>query len=355
MVKTGKRIFSWHHWCGLIVGVFLLIMSISGAILVFSDEIEATYESPWKEVASPAGGLGYDASFETVRSHHQGWEIRIYGQPAPGEAIVYDLRKGAAMKKVFAHPATGTIIHETENVQRQLHRQLLTLHYTLFSGTPGKIIVFVIGILFFITLVTGMYLYRKAILKVLSFKVHINRKTDRSFYSSLHRVVGVWALIFNLLIVVTGLFISGNIIFTALKKTPVKKPEINAAPVSVDKLKARLRREHPDFTVHLVRVAAGSNTVQFSGAFTDDPFYYGKYYSRFFFDGTSGELQKKEWMRNLGAFKRWQSMTGPLHFGNYGGLPVKILYCVFGLMPGVLSISGFLIWRSRKPKEKKRR
>ena len=36
MVKRGKIIFSWHHWCGLIVGIFLLIMSISGATLVFT-------------------------------------------------------------------------------------------------------------------------------------------------------------------------------------------------------------------------------------------------------------------------------------------------------------------------------
>jgi uncharacterized iron-regulated membrane protein len=52
-LKKGKRIFSWHHWCGLIVGIFLLVMSISGSLLVFSDEIEGAYESNWTAVNNP--------------------------------------------------------------------------------------------------------------------------------------------------------------------------------------------------------------------------------------------------------------------------------------------------------------
>jgi uncharacterized iron-regulated membrane protein len=321
-------------------------MSISGALLVFSDEIKTAYESNWIEVNNPTGAFSYDASFFNIQKLYPGWEIRLYEQPHINEALVYDLRKGTAMKKIFVHPVNGSILHISDKVQNQLHRHLLTLHYTLFAGTAGKITVFFIGILFLVSLVTGIYIYRKAIAKVLLFRIRIYRKTGRSFSSSLHRIIGVWTLLFNLLIVITGLFISGNIAFTALKKTPAKANSTGITS-SIDKIKNEINHQYPSFKIHLLRVSANSNTVQLSGNFEDDPVYYGKYYSRFYFDGVSGQFQKKEWLREQGAFKKWQSMVTPLHFGNYGGLLLKFLYCLFGLMPGLLSITGFIIWRKR--------
>jgi hypothetical protein len=45
---------------------------------------------------------------------------------------------------------------------------------------------------------------------------------------------------------------------------------------------------------------------------------------------------------------RLDAMVAPLHFGNYGGLPVKLAYAVLGLTPGLLSVSGFVLWRLRR-------
>ena len=347
-MKKGKRIFSWHHWCGLIVGIFLLVMSISGSLLVFSDEIEVAYESNWIAVNNPSGSFFYDTSFSHIQKLYPGWEIRLYEQPGINEALVYDLRKGTAMKKIFVHPVDGSILHVSDKVQNQLHRILLSLHYTLFAGTAGKVIVFFIGILFLVSLITGIYIYRKAIIRVIFFRVRINKKSGRSLSSSLHRVIGVWTLIFNLLIVITGLFISSNIALAALKKVTPAKSNTAGITTSIDKIKNEINRQYPSFKIHLIRVSPNSNTVQLSGNFEDDPFYYGKYYNRFYFDGTNGQFQKKEWLREQGVFKKWQSMITPLHFGNYGGLFLKLLYCLFGLMPGLLSITGFIIWKKRK-------
>jgi uncharacterized iron-regulated membrane protein len=347
LLKKGKRIFSWHHWCGLIVGIFLLVMSISGSLLVFSDEIEGAYESNWTTVNNPSGAFSYDASFSNIQKLYPGWEIRLYEQPHINEALVYDLRKGTALKKIFVHPVNGSILHVSDKVQNQLHRWLLSLHYTLFAGTAGKITVFFIGILFLVSLITGIYIYRKAIVKVIFFRVRINKKSRRSLSSSLHRIIGVWTLVFNLLIVITGLFISGNITLAALKKATPAKANATGITGSIDKIKNEINQQYPSFKIHLLRVSANSNIVQLSGNFEDDPAYYGEYYSRFYFDGTNGQFQKKEWLREQGAFKKWQSMVAPLHFGNFGGLFLKFLYCLFGLMPGLLSITGFIIWRKR--------
>jgi uncharacterized iron-regulated membrane protein len=48
----------------------------------------------------------------------------------------------------------------------------------------------------------------------------------------------------------------------------------------------------------------------------------------------------------------------PLHAGQYGGMLVKILYCLGGLTPAMLTITGSLLYLRRiylaKPKRKKR-
>ena len=38
----------------------------------------------------------------------------------------------------------------------------------------------------------------------------------------------------------------------------------------------------------------------------------------------------------------------PLHFGTFGALPVKILWCLGDLAPGILAITGYILWWKRK-------
>lgn len=348
-IRKSKLFFSWHHWCGLVVGIFLLIVSISGTTLVFTREIEEIYEKPWVQIDNSDGLYFYDSSFFTVQKLYPGWEIRISGEPEANKAIVYDLRRNGKIIKVFAHPHSGAILHISDGVQNQLQQKILRLHQTLFLGTTGKVIVVLIGILFFISLITGIYIYRKYLIKVVLFKVRLKSK---NYYSSLHRILGVWSLLFNLLIVVTGLFISVNIILTRFNKVASKVKEINPVIFSIDRMKKEIQDDHLNFSIYFIRVPAASGKVQFSGKFKSDPFYYGKYNSRFTYDGITGELESMQSLREQGWWKKWNALIYPLHFANYGGLPLKLLYCFLGLMPGFLSISGFVIWKKKQTGKK---
>lgn len=351
-MNRTRYIYKWHHWCGLIVGVFLLMMSLTGSILVFADEIESVEESNLPQVEAVAGKPSFDASFHQVQALYPGWEIRLYHLPQADKALTYELRKKEQSKKVYVHPVTGRILGVNEDANRSLQRRLLLLHYTWFSGTTGKVLVFFTGVVFLITLITGVIVYRKYFFRVLSFKVKINRKSDRTLYSSLHRIVGVWSLLFNLLMVGSGLWLSGKIALTALE-APAKTAANQQAPAriaSVDAVIEKLAAQYPGYEVHLTRVRANTSAVAVSGRFKDDPSWYGKFYSVFSFDGATAEVQSSTFMRDLPASKKLDKMAGPLHFGNYGGLPLKIVYCLLGLSPALLSITGFLLWRKWRKK-----
>jgi len=355
-MKATKYIFRWHHWCGLLVGLFLLMMSITGSVLVFSDELEMLEERHIPAIQPAEGTPSFDASFQSVQKKYPGWEIRLYHLPKAHETLIYELRQKENAKKVFVHPVLGQIISTDESANQSIQRRLLLLHYTWFAGTTGKIVVFTTGILFLITLITGLIVYRKSLIKVFRFRVRFNRKTRRSFYSSLHRIIGVWSLIFNLLIVASGLWLSGQIVLNALKAPAIAAVRNKEVPPikSIDAVVKKLDKAYPDFEIHLIRIRPGTNTVQVSGRLINDPAAYGKYYSVFAVNGNTFEIEKSSFMKDMPAGERLKKMAGPLHFGNYGGLPLKIVYCLLGFTPAFLSISGFILWRKRRSVRKQK-
>ena len=325
-------------------------MSLSGSLLVFTDEMKFSQEGKWLKVENANGAYTYDASFTNIQKQYPGWEALVYEQPAPNEAIVYLLRKNGKEKKVFAHPVTGEILHVDDGAENQLHRQLLQWHYSFYAGTPGKVTVFLVGWLFLISLVTGFFVYRKSVWKVFTFKIKLNRKSPKAFYSSAHRMVGVWSLAFTTLIVFTGLLISWKVTSKAFKAAPQSKI-VAAGYISVDKANALVENMYPNFESHLIIVSSDYSNIKLLGRYKADPFYYGKYYSSFTVNTSSLQIEKKQVLAEMPLMDKLQSISSPIHFGNYGGMPIKIIYCLLGLTPGILSITGFLLWLKRKRRD----
>ncbi len=344
--------FSVHHWCGLLVGLFLLLMSVTGATLVFTDELNHHDIKPFLAVDNPAGEVHIDASFKNIQQQYPGWELRIYEWPKANEALVYELRKKEDRMRVFVHPVNGAITHVVKDANNSLQRRLLLLHYTLFSGTPGKIIICSVSVVFFLSLLSGLFLYRRSILKVLSFKTKIHSQTARAFFSSLHRVIGVWSLVWNLLIVVTGFSLSYNIVMNAVKPAAKKTVAAKKAEsvASLDSIINRVRASYPELDVHMIRLPANASTVIVRGSMQTDPSFSGEYANTLQYNGQSFMLEKKQWFTSAAFADKWTSAIGPLHFGNYGGILLKLFYALMGLIPGLLSVSGFVIWRYRKRK-----
>ncbi len=67
-------------------------------------------------------------------------------------------------------------------------------------------------------------------------------------------------------------------------------------------------------------------------------------------DGTVQLLANQPWQP---WWARVTIVLQPLHFGDYGGRGVKVLYSLGGLLPALLSLSGFAIWRFRGPAERR--
>jgi uncharacterized iron-regulated membrane protein len=146
-----------------------------------------------------------------------------------GQLTYFELRRSDARLVVFVHPSKANILKVMDQ-KDSLVFWILKLHYSLHSGIIGESLILLIGLLFIFSLITGLIVYRKALVNVLTFRTKFLKKRKRSVASTLHRYVGVWALHFNLLMGLTGTVISYEIVKNSLNApapTAVASPDIN--------------------------------------------------------------------------------------------------------------------------------
>lgn len=336
---------------GLLTGLFLIIMGITGVILVFQHDIE---EVLWKEYTQVEDfeTLEIDRGFESIQQHYPDWDTRLMHFES-NEALIFNLRKPTARLFVFVHPTSGEIIKEL-NELTTFTRWLLKFHYSFQAGPAGRIFVFVFGILFLLSLLTGIYLYRKLIIKTLLFQVKVNSKSKRSLFSSLHRIIGTWALLLNLLLVITGIFLAYKVSSASLQ--PPLIPDTPAVTAPIQKTLDSVKTSQPDFTPTYIRLPLsheGSLTIY--GIYDDDPFYYSEFGNYFQADYRTGTLTSKIKITEADILTKLSNTLIPLHFGQYGGIWSKLLYSLIGLSGPFLSISGFIIWQKGRTTKKRKR
>ncbi|HVI47452.1 MAG TPA: PepSY-associated TM helix domain-containing protein [Chitinophaga sp.] len=344
-----KQLFRIHRIIGLLVGALLLLLSTTGAILVFSEEIDHSLHSNIYHITPGTQPKPLQELMNQARLSLRGNAPYLYFLRLPQEpqepAVIRAEYSSDHKIYIYLNPYTGEVIHQHTG-KGNLNGFLLYLHFTLLSGKTGATIILIGGILLLISVVTGILVYRKAISKVLFFRVKLEWHSRTRRWRNLHRIVGVWALLFNLLIAFTGIMIERKVL-DARKKgdDTIATP---ALAVSYETLLSKARAQIPEFKPVSIRPPKkNGDPVRVLGHAREAAFW-GLYSSSVFFDAHTGNVKKTVDFSQAPFTDKFNACIVPLHFGNYGGIPVKILYSLFALTPGLLSVSGFLIWYRRK-------
>ncbi|MBO9150931.1 PepSY-associated TM helix domain-containing protein [Chitinophaga sp. GCM10012297] len=350
----NQQIFKIHRITGLIAGVFLLLLSFTGSLLVFSDEIDHAVNKGLYEVKPGGDRLPLNELYQKGAAANPGSPYLTFLRlpQAPNESLIMRAEYSAEDKVYnYLDPYTGEVIYRRGN-KNYFTGWLLFLHFTLLSGRNGSIIILCATVLMLISIATGLYVYRKHLGKVLTFRDKIEWKYRQRRWRNLHRVVGVWALLFNLLMVITGITIQLRVVSSRVAKTTAY--EIPQEPIDYDHLLTVARAEIPGITIMGIRPpkTAGGPVLFLGNA--GEPALFGEYSSTVSVQPEDGKVVKKIDFKTAGFSQKLNASVIPLHFGNYGGIPLKILWTLLGLTPGALALSGILIWYRRKFIVKKR-
>lgn len=351
-----KNIFQIHSVAGIIAGVFLLLLSLSGSVLVFSDEIDEAMNSELFHLpvtgAEPQPLEKLYSNAKAYLGHHPFMYFLRLPQK-PGEPVILRAEYGPEHKVyILMNPYTGEVVGTRSN-KGYFTGWLLYLHFTLLAGKSGAMVQLFIGGIFLISLVTGIIIYRKSFGKVLAFKSKLEWSNPRRKWRNLHRIVGVWSVVFNLLIVVTGILMQVKVV-NARKDMSVIQG-YGAHRLAFDDYYKIAKEAMPDLNIlgiRLPKAEGGPVVVMGNQGGTK---FFGEYNSGVQVDAASGKVVKVLDFNNASFSQKFAAAVKPLHFGNYGGIFLKIVYSLFGLMPGILSLSGTVILLRRtllKPKGK---
>lgn len=349
-MRATAVIFKIHSYLGLISGVFILVFSLTGAILLFSDEIDQTIYSDLLKTSDTERKFSFDHAYQLVSASYSDYiPYRISrGIHDKEETIEVGLQKNNFEDRfsVYVDPVTGKMKGKLQNSFTEL---VLKLHYTFFLGKTGELIAAIFSLSLTGSIITGTIVYRKYFWKVLCFKIQINHKNWRTRSSGLHRVLGVWALLFNFIIAFSGFWLLKHT-FDFKTHFSKRKPSERATPLiaSIDTACIYTLKKIPDLTIHYISLprSKGDNLIIYG----DIPGrkIYGKYNNFIEVDPNTGKVLKVSTEDQIGSSEKVDNTLYTLHFGQYGGLTLKIIYAFFSVTTAVISISGYLLWWKRK-------
>jgi uncharacterized iron-regulated membrane protein len=362
-MKLNRQLFRIHSWLGLINGFFLILLGLTGSALVFRKEIDDWANKELLTVQYRQKKLPLDYFYKDIAKRYSAIDGIAWMNPDDDPNKAYNFRLYLNDARITSYdlglitydPFTGKILREGElqNLTPSAIEWIYQYHFSIQVGVPGAAFVALLGICMIISIITGLVIYKKHLIQVLTFRIKINRKSWRTITSDLHRIVGVWALLFNIIIAFTGFWLN---LFAfepkawANEMIPTKPNTL--ARQSLDSLYQEALSQMPDLTPQYVYLPTQANKKFFvRGAVRGEATIWAGNNS-IYFDPQTGNLASINRIAKENLWNRIEATFYSLHIGTYGGLTIKVIYVIIGLTPGFLSITGFLLWLRRRKRHK---
>jgi uncharacterized iron-regulated membrane protein len=363
MMLSNKQIYQYHTWLGLIGGFFILLLSLTGCILIFENEIDSALNSALVNVNPQGTHKNLDDILVNVLREYpqdQLLNLRIYANQSD-RAIRAEILQNQQVKWVYINPYTAQILGE-KNKNEAFIRVVFGLHEKLLMGFAGHLILGLMGFCLLGSVVTGFIYYRKSIFAVFKTGVRFG-KHAQIVNADLHKLLGVSALLFMFVISVTGIFfhiekVEGEVeqVFNTNKGQERKESAIKTKPdfsaISLTKFEQIAQNKCIGFKVEFIRLPEyAGDKLSMRGNRTESIKLLGKYGTTLDMDTKTGEVIKIFHAEQANQEYMLEHIIEELHFGRYGGGLTKTIYFFGGLATMTMTITGFFVWwRNKKYK-----
>jgi uncharacterized iron-regulated membrane protein len=343
-----------HLYVGLTIGIVLFVVAVSGAALVFEDNIDRARHPSLAYVTPGERSLPLQELIARVTRAYPAAQLGSVSFPeTPNHSLQLSARIKQETLSIYVNEYTGQVLGDRSAAEREasLGRRIHLLHTRLFGGQIGE---WIVGVITFLTLfmaTTGLVLWWPR--KIFSVKT---RASWRRINFDLHNVFGLYASAVFLFIALTGMMISFEQItdplITRLNATPL--PEIpkqstvvpGAVSMSADALAERAKASLPGAFLKGISIPNGGKTVIVAlMKYPEDRTPGGR--SRVFLDQYSGDALAVLNTRTAPLGTRILNLKRSAHTGDIFGAATQTLYFVTCLMLAGQIVTGFFIWWKR--------
>ncbi|QJU59862.1 PepSY domain-containing protein [Sphingomonas sp. AP4-R1] len=355
-----------HKWTSLVCTLFLLMLCITGLPLIFKDEIDRLggkslqFGMPGVGSSGTAHGLlPLDTMMAKALAARPG-EVPLFmafDNDQPSMTITTGPRPnspGSEMTIQVFDRSTGRLLGKEDG--SGVMAFLLKLHTDMFLGLPGMLFLGAMGVLFTAALVSGVVLYAPFMRK-LAFGTLRTSRSARLKWLDYHNLLGIVALAWMTVVGVTGVINTLEKPINALwqrnelAEMTRQYADKGALPParygSLDKAMAEARKVLPGNNPQFIGFPGGrfSSKHHYAVFFQGDTPLTERLLTPALIDAETGAFTAA---RTMPWYNKSLSLSRPLHFGDYGGLPLKLLWAVLDLFTIVILITGLYLWLGKR-------
>lgn len=326
-VWLRRALFQIHLWTGVALGLYVLVISISGSAVVFRNEIYRAADQGPKIVPVLGEKLSDEAMKAAARKAFPGDSVSyLWPAKQPDHATeVWMDHNGERNQRLF-DPYTGEDLGPSVPYAIQVTAWFMRLHTELLGGETGKTINGVASIIFTLLCITGAVVWWPGVDRWKR-SLWVNPKSGwKRINWDLHSAVGFWTFGLVFMWAVTGIFVVWPTPFERQlhKVLPLRQYQV---PEDIpDEPRAALVVAVP-LTAQVTQLPAPPDGKGGKGGF-------GK-----------GKGKRAPIVLTAGdKVVRWSYY---LHFGNFAGNKTKALWVLLGLLPSLLFVTGTIMWWNR--------
>ncbi|MGJ8585561.1 MAG: PepSY-associated TM helix domain-containing protein [Marinosulfonomonas sp.] len=347
-----RSLFNIHKWLGLNIALYFALIFLSGAVLVFSDEIEAIYKpNIWASQPSEGDPVTFGEIYDSLKKNFPGSSVfSIDKAPHPGLADRSYVTT-AEGRRIIAYTDPGTAEIRDVTGTKNFHGFVRAFHSNLFiTNRIGFVLVTSTSILLLVSLISGTLTYRRFWRGL--FRFPPRGSSGREFWGVTHRLIAVWCLPFLVIVTVTTFyfFLTGvgfeghEPEFSPIEGHTQTLPD-DFGGLVIDQAEQVALATYPDLSPRSVslpwnstqglgfRGPNGSSALTPSTSVSVDPF-------SLTIAGTilPSDFKGMAWLR---------PMAEALHYGHWWGNISRVLWSLFGLASTLLVVGGAALYASR--------
>jgi uncharacterized iron-regulated membrane protein len=359
---TTRVIKAWylvHKWTSLVCTAFMLLLCLTGLPLIFHEEIDHLLDDKPPLRAMPAGTplKSLDELLAAALAAFPG--ERALFMSFDDDRPVVNVTTGPRADAVLAEMHITAIDRRTGELVGSIKEEgvmqvILRLHVDMFAGLPGELFLGFIGFLMFVAIISGIVVYAPFMRRLRFGTVRVSRST-RVKWLDLHNMLGIVTLMWLSVVGVTGVINTLSTPLVAYWRFDQLAEMI--APYKDKPVPAKFSSLHA--AVATAQAAAPGTTPQFV-AFPGVRFSSNHHYAVWLrgatpataqlltpalIDAETGALTV---MRTMPWYMLALRLSQPLHFGDYGGMPLKILWAMLDVVAIVILGSGLYLWLGRR-------
>jgi uncharacterized iron-regulated membrane protein len=374
--------FHTHTVAGIVISFALFVIFYAGAFSLFRHELYK-WENPLARFETKKN-IDYEAIIKLVENHtKQPNAFRDINIVTPSDVNpfiqLFSFYKDATGKnkdvRYYINPHTKEFYkepHQSNNPKALTYMAdtLYRLHY--FSQIPviGKYVSGLVAFFFLFAIVTGILIHWKQITNKF-YKLNIKGKWKQIWVNS-HTVIGTIIIPFQITFAITGAFLGLSLFLLApsafilfdgdtneivklIDANALRKYDKNAKDIkstkTINQRYSSITKEYPNHHINKIRIrnfGKEDGTVLFY--IDDEKGLSGS--GTFVYDYKDGNLIDKTIPYKKSYVSAARIFITRLHFGNFGGYLLRIIYFILALLTCYVITSGVMIWQTARNNSK---